>query len=506
MVKTYADFMNEISKEELYRGLLAHGLFPEKLPPIFTSEPFFNYCQGLKQSFTDKAYHYIYHESIRNINVPRPLGIVNPMAYQRLCLCLSEHWNKLQEHFLNKTNGQTHKISRIHLRKRFNKASLFEMNYKNWKTDGSPEPDLLLGKKYLVEADISTCFPSIYTHSLPWALVGKSESKSYIKSPILFNEIDRCCRQMKDGETHGLIIGPHTSNLLSEIILTVIDKKLFDLGWRYIRNIDDYSCYVTTREEGQHFLVDLGDQLRYFDLSLNHKKTSIQELPVVAEDKWVRKINSLSLLLQQHKVVNYKVVRAYLDEATELMRDNQMNSAILNYAIKVLSGQSNQMSNNAKEYSVKIILHLATIYTYLIPLLDTNVFEPFAVGSETVCRFANIIFKEGISCRNYEAISYAIYFSLKYNFKLDDIDADKSTESENCMFMLFTWLYYKKHGINNASFKKKAEELSENDKDFERNWVFVFEVLTQGKLKGEWKPMKKAKVSFIRAPFNEVCP
>ena len=132
----------------------------------------------------------------------------------------------------------------------------------------------------------------------------------------------------------------------------------------------------------------------------------------------MRKINSLSLLLQQHKVVNYKVVRAYLDEATELMRDNQMNSAILNYAIKVLSGQSNQMSNNAKEYSVKIILHLATIYKYLIPLLDTNVFEPFAVGSETVCRFANIIFKEGISCRNYEAISYAIYFSLKYNFKL----------------------------------------------------------------------------------------
>ena len=74
MVKTYADFMNEISKEELYRGLLAHGLFPEKLPPIFTSEPFFNYCQGLKQSFTDKAYHYIYQESIRNINLVQAIS------------------------------------------------------------------------------------------------------------------------------------------------------------------------------------------------------------------------------------------------------------------------------------------------------------------------------------------------------------------------------------------------------------------------------------------------
>ena len=40
--KSYSDFMHEISADDLYRGLLAHGLFAEKLPPIFTSESFFN--------------------------------------------------------------------------------------------------------------------------------------------------------------------------------------------------------------------------------------------------------------------------------------------------------------------------------------------------------------------------------------------------------------------------------------------------------------------------------
>ena len=30
---------------------------------------------------------------------------------------------------------------------------------------------------------------------------------------------------MRNGETHGLLIGPHTSNLLSEIILTVVEKN-----------------------------------------------------------------------------------------------------------------------------------------------------------------------------------------------------------------------------------------------------------------------------------------
>ena len=38
--KQYKDFMGEISKDELYCGLLAHGLFSEKLPPVFTSEFF----------------------------------------------------------------------------------------------------------------------------------------------------------------------------------------------------------------------------------------------------------------------------------------------------------------------------------------------------------------------------------------------------------------------------------------------------------------------------------
>lgn len=45
MEKSYSDFMKEISVDELYEGLLAHGLFAEKLPPIFTSEAFYNFCQ-----------------------------------------------------------------------------------------------------------------------------------------------------------------------------------------------------------------------------------------------------------------------------------------------------------------------------------------------------------------------------------------------------------------------------------------------------------------------------
>lgn len=35
MTKPYARFMAEISAEELYAGLVEHGLFADRVPPIF---------------------------------------------------------------------------------------------------------------------------------------------------------------------------------------------------------------------------------------------------------------------------------------------------------------------------------------------------------------------------------------------------------------------------------------------------------------------------------------
>ena len=36
--------MNEITKDELLEGLLGYGMFAEKIPPIFTSKPLYDYC------------------------------------------------------------------------------------------------------------------------------------------------------------------------------------------------------------------------------------------------------------------------------------------------------------------------------------------------------------------------------------------------------------------------------------------------------------------------------
>ena len=186
MEKKYSEYMDEITSNDLYEGLLGYGMFADKLPPIFTSVPFFEYCLKNNPQYLDKQWNdYVHYSSMRNVNIPRSFGIPVPMKYQRLCSILRDHWDKLQQHFHQQTDNQTYRVSRIHLRKMFGKKELFEMNYKNWRTDGNPETELLFvekqgASKYIVKADISTCFPSIYSHSLPWALVGKDRAKKVL--------------------------------------------------------------------------------------------------------------------------------------------------------------------------------------------------------------------------------------------------------------------------------------------------------------------------------------
>lgn len=503
-MKTYSDFMDEISEDELYEGLLGYGFFSEKLPPVFSSEAFCAYTKSLVQPFRGDPHGFIFFESMRDINIPRSFGIPNPMTYQKLCKCMAEHWNDIRRHFVEQTKDQKYKVSRVHIRKQKDSKSIFKMNYKDWKVDGSPVDDILIGKKYVVSADISTCFPSMYTHALPWAIVSKSVAKKERNGNLWYNKLDKMARNIKLGETHGFIIGPHASNILAEIILTAIDKKLCDDGWEYVRNIDDYTCYVTSYEKAQQFLAQLNAALREFDLPLNHKKTKIEELPLASESNWVRKLIDVKYLAS-YGGVDYKRAQGYIGAAIELMQENKNNAAILNYAIKILARQKKNMSLNAKRYCVSTILHLSVIYPYLIPLLEQYVFAPFEAEKCVIEKFANIIYMSALKSEFYDAVIYAIYFAIRYNFRLNELNVKEVIEKENCLFCMLSYLYFNKYGYTTEKkeLKKHAKKLAVNSDDFDKNWLFIYETLPENELSGEWKPMKQAGISFIKSEFWE---
>lgn len=516
-MKSYFECMEEINDEELYNGLLAYGLFSEKLPPVFSSENFKKHCDTLEddinnsKKFLNGDYGYMVFDVIRNTNVPRTLGIPNPIGYYKLCKILEKNWKIIKDHFKKYTSNGKYKTSRIHIRKIQGNKSLFEMNYNNWKIDRTPKLDLLLGAKYIVQADISNCFPSIYTHSLSWALVGKQKAKINRYTDDWYNNIDKACRGIKNGETHGILIGPHTSNILSEIILVVIDEKL-RRKWNYFRHIDDYTCYVKTQEDAKSFVKDLSEELQKYGLSLNHKKTSFEELPISLEEEWISRLSTFPII-SPYGNTSYKEVSIFLDLSIKLMKENNMNSAILNYAIKTLSGQK-KLTENAKKCCKKRIMQLAVIYPYLIPLMEKHVFIPYKVSIEEMKEFAEEVYYDGLKNGNYEQICYSLYYSIKYSFKLDSLKSNRIFECDNCIYKLLIWMYYKKQ--DNKEIIDKIEEHSlelVNNSEFEQNWLFIYEVLSLTELekyKNEnriksierWISMKKEKVSFIRKEFS----
>lgn len=498
-MKPYAAYMEEIAEDELYKGLLAHGLFAEKLPPVFTSIAFYDYCEA-GASFSDVAYDYVSFDSIRNINTPRTLSIPVPMSYQRLCAGIRDNWPLIKQVFHNNTDGELYKISRIHIRKMKNRDSLFEMSYDDWRSDGTPEDNLIIGNRYVVFSDISTCFPSIYSHALCWALTDKETAKSTrnIKG-LWYNQIDHLCQNIRNGETHGLMIGPHVSNLLSEVILTTVDHALRTRGWKFVRNIDDYTCFVQSEEDGQKFVRELAEQLRHFDLPLNYKKTKVAQLPGALSEGWVRQLNAYSLIAPFGKV-GYKEARSYMDLAIELMQKSENNSAVLNYAIKVLAKQ--KLTDNAKTYCIKEAMHLAYVYPYLLPILDEYVFVPYDAETSVIEQFANQVFKESERVGNYEGMIYGIYFALKYDFDLTVLEVDNIIASDSCLLKLFGFLYAKRINWSEDIKKYRDEAKRLKELDMDRNWLFVYETLTHGNLKGEWRRMKEAGVSFLIKEFQ----
>lgn len=491
----------------LYEGLLGYGMFAEKIPNFLTSETFFEFCKSNKPCFKQKEYRYIKYENMRNINIPRILSIPNPFAYYKQCKALKESWGKLKEYFFEKTKNDNYKISRIHIRKLKCKA-IFEMNYNNYKLDGSPKQEIVIGKRYKVKADISHCFPSIYTHSIPWALAGKEEAKNNKNNKSMYyNEIDKATQGLNYGETHGILIGPHSSNLISEIILVAVDYEL-SKKYKYIRNIDDYACYVKSHEEAQDFLLDLSMELKKYGLSLNHQKTEIIELPNSFEEKWIRKLK-LFQLDSHNGEIKYSGIASFLDMALELMKENKNNAAILNYAFKILLKK--KMTISAKKYFINTIYHLVLLYPYLIFLLDKVFDEKDLITKSYIQKISLDIFNLGKEKRNYEAMSYAIYFALKYDFKLEaEINLlEEAGKKEDCILMLLCYLYDKKNGNNIQEYKTIANNfIIQTSKILnDEYWLFAYEVLLrEGKESldtcEDWKQICKKEVSFIKKEFR----
>lgn len=147
--------------------------------------------------------------------------------------------------------------------------------------------------KFLTKYDISGCFDGIYTHSLPWAIYGKSYSKVYIKplKESFGSKFDSLMQRVNYNETNGILIGPEVSRIFAEIILQAVDTevsaRLTEKGWRLdqdfkiYRYVDDYFVFFNSEECCHQAKMLLQEILKRFKLSLNKGKEETLSRPMI---------------------------------------------------------------------------------------------------------------------------------------------------------------------------------------------------------------------------------
>ena len=410
----------------LLESLLRYSYLPiqkkdrSELPPFLSTVDFSpQVAAGLRnvpQRPRREGWDSVEFQATRFTGVGRILNIPHPLPYAQLCYCLHDNWANLD--YCTRSNQ-----SMVRPRQHPDGRTII-MDY-----DKAHPRSLRLsfGKRFQVETDISNFFPSIYSHAVTWAVVGFATAKAN-RQGNWYNQLDSCICATRRNETQGTAIGPATSNIISELILSRIDNEMEQAGFEFIRYIDDYTAYCTTEEQAQEFIQMLSQRLKDYKLLLNIKKTVISSLPYTDDAGWT---SELTLLLPRGRVNKYAAEK-YLDRA-QAMAVEVPDGSVLKYAVKTLLGSGIQPG---VEYEVlPQILNLAFYLPILLPSLN----GPFARVSAANFVFGPQIHEialENARRRRSDGLCWALFYLIRHRIAIQDNLARAVVDSRDCLAIL----------------------------------------------------------------------
>jgi hypothetical protein len=185
------------------------------------------------------------------------------------------------------------------------------------------------GSLFLLKADVSQFYPSLYTHAIGWAIDPQLRSRSnWGNSKYLGKKLDQAMMNLDGKVSQGVSIGNDVSFLLAELVLAQVDKTFTSYDGRAFRWFDDYELAADTREQAEEILKQLNRELGKFHLRLNAKKTTISRLPSPAQDPWQETLRGL-------RFTNSKGVVHFFDAAFRF-REEFPDEPVLMYALGLL--------------------------------------------------------------------------------------------------------------------------------------------------------------------------
>jgi hypothetical protein len=226
----------------------------------------------------------------------RPFELIHPALYVFLVhtITKSENWRFIKSRFekYSDTGIRCQSLPRKSDSKELNMA---EQINAWWRQVEQESLKTALEFNYVLDADISNCYGSIYTHSLCWALHSREQCKDKEnRRSLLGNKIDNLIQSMRYGQTNGIPQGSVLMDFLAEILLGHVDELLTqklsennirDGQYSIIRYRDDYKIFVNKPEIGNDILKYLSEVLASLGIRLNTSKTKLASDPILGSIK-----------------------------------------------------------------------------------------------------------------------------------------------------------------------------------------------------------------------------
>lgn len=269
------------------------------LPEYFDFKKFLNEVKKFSNGFDilkaqEDDTSYVIYNNKDGKYAWRKFQFIHPIIYLNLVDEITANWSLIQKHF---KDSKVNKIKSCPIYKKDSKhKKQKKTQILSYLEDIEKESiKNSIEFRYLSKLDITDCYPSVYTHSVAWALhtqpIAKANKKDRFlmrgkktDQPLVGNNIDFLLRSMQNGQTNGIPQGSVLMDFIAEIILTHIDKLLGDrllheniTEYEIIRYRDDYRIFTKEKNENEKIIKIISEILANFNFKLNTSKTEVGE-------------------------------------------------------------------------------------------------------------------------------------------------------------------------------------------------------------------------------------
>ena len=271
----------------------------------------------------------------------RPLQMIHPMVYVDLVNTITskENWTIVVERFCEFQKSERIICVSIPREARDEQKDVAENISSWWKRLEQAQIKYSLEYNYCAHADITDCYPSIYTHTVAWAIHTREWAKQN-RNIGLGNEIDRKICDSQNGQTNGIPQGSVLMDFVAEIVLGYADlllmEKMDDIDYKILRYRDDYRIFTKEKEYAEIIIKTLTEVLSSINLNLNASKTFITNdiiINAVKADKIYWERICYNLLTKSKKGIKYNTsIQKHLLQI-KILGDEYRNCGSLNKAL-----------------------------------------------------------------------------------------------------------------------------------------------------------------------------